>query len=81
MRVTPPASGFVDPLPQDRRRFGQLDPVVDPHDLLRIGHGIGDAELSLAPRRLYDVGQVVFPLGIVVAEIADRVEEESASTQ
>ncbi len=58
---------LVDPLPHNDCRFGQLTPVINPHDFLLVNDQGRDSALFIVGRG-NDVGQVILILGIVITD-------------
>ena len=67
---------LVDAPPQDGIGLGQLHAVVDPHRLIGVGHRQGPHRQPLGAGDLEHVGQIVFPLGVVAADGAQRFENQ-----
>ena len=67
---------LVDTPPQDGIGLGQLHAVVDPHRLIGVGHRQGPHRQPLGAGDLEHVGQIVFPLGVVAADGAQRFENQ-----
>ena len=66
---------LVDPLAHHPPRLGQLDPVVDAHRLLRVCRRQCRHLFPGSPGSGDHVGQVVFPLGVVVGQAGQQGED------
>ena len=67
---------LIDPLAHDGRGFSELNAVVDPHAFAGIFEQAGTHPVTGLLGQGDDVGQVIFPLGIIVADLMEKLKNQ-----